>query len=64
MELALYILERKKANMIKNENDGDFQKFKKKMEILTKEKQEIYNGNEEVIQKVFTQYLKEVKINN
>ena len=62
IELALYVIELKKAQMIKNKNSKLlYSDFKEKMEILTKEKQEIYKENEDVINKVLTDYLEEVK---
>lgn len=61
IELALYVIELKKAQMIKNNNETSYTGFKEKMEILCEEKKEIYNGNEEVISKVLTEYLNEVK---
>ena len=62
IELALYVIELKKAKMIKNKNSKLlYSDFKEKMDILTKEKQEIYNQNEDVINKVLTEYLEEVK---
>lgn len=61
IELALYVIELKKAQMIKNNNEASYTGFKEKMEILLEEKKEIYNGNEEVINKVLTEYLNEVK---
>lgn len=61
IELALYIIELKKAQMIKNNNETSYKDFKDKIEILAEEKKEIYKQNEEVINKVLTQYLEEVK---
>lgn len=61
VELALHIIELKKAKMIKENNEKTYEDFKRKIEMLTKEKQEIYKGNQEVIHKVLTQYLEEIK---
>lgn len=61
VELALHIIELKKAKMIKENNEKTYEDFKRKIEMLTKEKQEIYKENQEVIHKVLTQYLEEIK---
>ena len=61
VELALYVIELKKAQLIKNNTETSYNDFKDKVQILNKEKTEIYNGNEEVIKKVLTEYLSEVK---
>ncbi|MBR3249170.1 MAG: hypothetical protein IKF83_00525 [Clostridia bacterium] len=60
-ELALYIINLKIANSIKNNQEKDFNKFKENMQILYDEKNEIYNNNEQIIEKVLTVYLEEVK---
>lgn len=61
LELALYVIELKKAQMIKNNTEKSYKDFKEKMDILLEEKKEIYKENEEVINKVLTEYLNEVK---
>lgn len=61
IELALHVIELKKAQMIKNNTEKSYKDFKSKMEILIKEKQEVYKQNEEVIKKVLTEYLEDVK---
>lgn len=60
-ELALYVINLKIANSIKNNQEKDFNKFKENMQILYDEKNEIYKNNEQVIEKVLTVYLEEVK---
>ena len=62
IELALYIIELKKAKLIKENKEKSFEKFKEKVSILDKEKKEIYKENEEIINKVLTEYLKDVTI--
>lgn len=61
LELALYVIELKKAQMIKNNTEKSYKNLKEKMDLLAEEKKEIYKENEEVINKVLTEYLKEVK---
>lgn len=62
IELALYIIELKKAKLIKDNKEKSFKNFKEKAILLNKEKKEIYKGNEEIINKVLTEYLKDVTI--
>ena len=62
IELALYIIELKKAKLIKENKEKSFEKFKDKVSLLDKEKKEIYKGNEEITNKVLTEYLKDVTI--
>lgn len=61
-ELALYVIELKKAKLIKDNKEKSFKNFKDKVALLNKEKKEIYIGNEEIINKVLTEYLKDVTI--
>lgn len=63
MELALHVIELKKAQIIKNNRKKSYKDLKTEIEILIKEKQEIYKQNEEVINKVLDKYLEEVKNN-
>lgn len=60
-ELALYIINLKIADSIKNNTEKDFEKFNKKIQELNNEKFEIYNDNEDTIEKVLTIYLEEMK---
>lgn len=61
MELALYVINLKIANEIKNNTEENYEKFKNKINILNKEKKEIYKNNEEIIGKVLNTYLEEIK---
>lgn len=61
IELALYVIELKKAQITKHNNEKSYKKFKEKIEMLSKEKEEIYKQNEDIINKVLTEYLKDVK---
>ena len=60
IELALYVIDLKKAELIKKNNEKSFESYKEKISMLTKEKEQIYKQNEEVIEKVLSKYLKEV----
>lgn len=60
IELALYVIELKKAQLIKENKEKNFKNYKDKVSLLNNEKKEIYKGNEEIINKVLTLYLKEV----
>jgi hypothetical protein len=61
IELALYVINLKIAEEIKNNTEKDFEKFKEKMEVFYKEKEEVYKENEEVVNKILTVYLEEFK---
>lgn len=61
MELALYVINLKIANEIKNNTEENYEKFKNKINILNKKKEEIYKNNEEIIGKVLNTYLEEIK---
>lgn len=61
VELALYVINLKIANEIKNNTEENYEKFKNKINILNKEKEEIYKNNEEIIEKVLNTYLEEIK---
>lgn len=61
IELALYVINLKIADTIKNNKEENYEKFKQTINLLTKEKEEIYKYNEEVINKVLNIYLEEVK---
>ena len=62
IELSLYVIVLKKAKLIKENKEKSFKKFKKQVSIIDEEKKEIYKGNEKIINKVLTEYLKEVLI--
>ncbi len=61
LELAIYVINLKIANEIKNNKESNYEKFKEKLEKLYKEKGEIYINKEETIDKVLTKYLEELK---
>ena len=59
VEIALYVIELKIAQEIKNSKD--YQELKEKVEPLLQEKEAIYKNDEAVINKVLNTYLPEVK---
>ena len=61
IELALYIINLKIAEFTKTNTEKDYNQFKEKIELLLEEKNEIYNNNEDIIEKVLTVYLEEFK---
>lgn len=58
VEIAIEILERKISEFIKNNKETDFEKFKKELQKLTEEREKIYELDEEIIEKVYNNYLK------
>jgi len=60
-ELALYVIDLKIAKEIKENEDTNFSTFSTNIKNLKDEKQEIYKGNKEIINKILTEYLKDVK---
>ncbi len=61
VDLALYVINLKIADSIKNNREKDYEKFKKNLDLLAMEKEEIYKNNEKVINKVLDIYLEEIK---
>ena len=61
VELAISIINLKIAKEIKENKEKEFDKFKEKIVKLEDERDQIYLGNEEIINKVIEKYLKEVK---
>ena len=61
VELAINIINLKIAKEIKENKEKEFDKFKEKILKLEDERDQIYLGNEEIINKVIEKYLKEVK---
>ena len=60
-DLALYVINLKIADTIKTNKEKDYNKFKEKLNKLTNEKEMIYKKDENIINKVLTVYLEEVK---
>ena len=61
VELAINIINLKIAKEIKENKEKEYDKFKEKIVKLEDERDQIYLGNEEIINKVIEKYLKEVK---
>ena len=61
VELAINIINLKIAKEIKENKEKEFDKFKEKIVKLEDERDQIYLGHEEIINKVIEKYLKEVK---
>lgn len=59
--MALYVIQLKIAETIKNSKERTYNDLKEKVLKLTEEKEQIYKQNEEVINKVINVYLKELK---
>lgn len=61
IELAVNIINLKIAKEIKENKEKEYNKFKEKIISLENEREQIYLENEEIIDKVLTKYLEEVK---
>ena len=61
MEHALDILNRKVAKYIREHKEGDIEQFKNKLREFAKEEEKIYELDEETIEKVIKEYLKDIK---
>ena len=61
MEHALDILNRRIAKYMRDNKDTNLEDFKKRLIEFSKEEDKIYELDEETIEKVFEQYLKEIK---
>ena len=61
LDLAVEIINLKIANTIKNSNGKKFNELEEEVTRLKNEREEIYKKDEKVINKVLTEYLKEVK---
>ena len=61
IELAINIINLKIAKEIKENKEKEYDKFKEKIVKLENERNQIYLGNKEIINKVMEKYLKEVK---
>lgn len=61
MEHALDILNRKIAKYIREHKEDDIEQFKNKLREFAKEEEKIYELDEETIEKVIKEYLKDIK---
>ena len=60
-DLALYVINLKIADTIKNNKEKDYNKFKTELTKLTDEKRRIYKNDKEIINKVLNVYLEEIR---
>ena len=60
-ELAKYIIDLKIAKEIKENKEKDFEAFTQKITKLKNERNEIYKDNQEIINKILTEYVNEIK---
>ncbi len=60
-EVAIEILQIKKAMLLKQAKRSEFALLQEKLKGLNKEEKQIYENNIETIQKVLTIYLEEIK---
>lgn len=60
-EVAIEILQIKKAMLLKQAKRSEFALLQEKLKELNKEEKQIYENNIEIIQKVLTIYLEEIK---
>ena len=61
MEHALDILNRRIAKYMRDNKNTNLEDFKKRLIEFSKEEDKIYELDKETIEKVFEQYLKEIK---
>ena len=61
VELAINVINLKIAKEVKDNKEKSYSKFKEKIITLQEEREQIYLGNEKIINKILTQYLEEVK---
>ena len=61
IDTALYVIDLKIAELIKNNTSKTYSELEKKIAELKAEKEEVYKNNEEIINKVLDKYLNEVK---
>lgn len=61
VEMAIYIIQNMIAKEIKQNTENSYKEFKEKIKKLRDEQHQIYLGNEEVINKVLTEYAKKIR---
>jgi len=62
IDLAIAIIKEKIAKEIKENKEKKYQSLKNKIQKLREEEKEIYKKNENIINKVLTEYAQDVKI--
>lgn len=61
VEMAICIIQNMIAKEIKQNKERNYEKFKEKIKKLRDEQHQIYLGNEEIINKVLTEYAEKIK---
>ena len=61
VEVALEIIQLKIVHFIKNNKEKDVNKFREQLNVLTRERDKIYENDKETIDKVYNVYLEEIK---
>lgn len=61
VEVALEVIQLKIVHFIKNNKEKDVNKFKEQLNLLTSERDKIYELDEDTIDKVYNVYLEEIK---
>ena len=61
IELAVNVINLKIAKEVKYNKEKEYVKFKEKITSLQEERDQIYLGNEQIINKILTEYLDEIK---
>lgn len=61
MDLAIEIIRQKIAKEIKQNKYKNYSELKKQIFILRQEEREIYKQNDKIINKVLTEYAKDIK---
>ena len=61
VEVALEIIQLKIVHFIKNNKEKYVNKFREQLNILTRERDKIYENDKETIDKVYNVYLEEIK---
>ena len=61
VEVALEIIQLKIVHFIKKNKEKDVNKFREQLNILTRERDKIYENDKETIDKVYNVYLEEIK---
>ena len=59
--MAIYVIDLKIANLLKNIENKQYNEVKDEIILLKQEKTKIYQNDEQTINKVLTEYLKDVR---
>ena len=59
--MAIYVIDLKIANLLKNIENKQYNEVKDEIVLLKQEKKKIYENDEQTINKVLTEYLKDVR---